>query len=161
MRALPLLMRFLPPSMRTPARRLATGLAASMLCLSATPAAQADEPASVSREHARTRQHVTPEQAYQLALEARTVRDYPAMLSFLRQAAEAGDIDAQDMLGSVLLVGSTLYGDAIPADPCEAAHWIRRATAQGSFVAWHLNIMLNNLRDRPELRQACASTRTD
>jgi hypothetical protein len=38
----------------------------------------------------------TPEQGYQLALEARPVRDYRAMLSLLRQAGEAGDLGAQE-----------------------------------------------------------------
>lgn len=120
-------------------------LAVSLLCLLATQTARASE-------HA----HITPEQAYQLALEARTERDYPAMLSFLRRAADADDLAAQELLGSVLLAGPALYGPAIRADHCEAAYWIRRATAGGSHVALHQRIVLNGLRDFPQGRDSCA-----
>lgn len=99
--------------------------------------------------------HVTPEQSYQLALEARTARDYPAMLSLLRQAAAADDLAAQELLGSVLLTGPALYGNAVAADPCEAAYWIARATALGSDVATHQRVILNGLRDLPKGRDSC------
>lgn len=120
-------------------------LAVSLLCLHAAQSARASE-------HA----HITPGQAYQLALEARTERDYSAMLSFLRQAADADDLAAQELLGSVLLIGPALYGTAMQADPCEAAYWIRRATAGGSHVAIHQGIVLNGLRDLPKGPDSCA-----
>ncbi|MGE0800938.1 MAG: sel1 repeat family protein [Lautropia sp.] len=121
-------------------------LAALLLCLQAVVSARAGGPIAV-----------TPEQTYQLALEARTERDYPAMLSLLRQAARADDLPALELLGSVLLTGSALYGDAVRADPCEAAYWIRRALLQGSFVARHQSIVLNALRDLPEERRDCSA----
>lgn len=99
--------------------------------------------------------HVTPAQAYQLALEARTARDYPAMLSLLRQAAKADDLAAQELLGSLLLTGPALYGNAVAADPCEAAHWVQRAMASGSDVATHQRTLLNGLRDLPKGRDSC------
>lgn len=107
--------------------------------------------------HAQAAGHtpVTPEQAYQLALEARTVGDYPAMLILLRQAGYAGDLPAQEMLASVLLAGPVLYGDSISSDLCEAIHWSRRATEQGSAVAKHQDMILNGLRDLPQQRDIC------
>lgn len=63
--------------------RPARWLAVSLLCLLAAQTTRA-------AEHA----HISPEQAYQLALEARTERDYPAMLSFLRRAAAADNLAA-------------------------------------------------------------------
>lgn len=41
----------------------------------------------------------TPEQLYQLALEAQSARAYPQMLDLLRQSARAGHVEAQEMLG--------------------------------------------------------------
>ncbi|KAF1044203.1 sel1 repeat family protein [Xylophilus sp.] len=76
----------------------------------------------------------TPEQAYQLALEARTERDYPAMLRWLRQSAAGGDAGAQEMLAGVLLAGPALHGGQVAAAPCEAAHWSRAAAEQGSPI---------------------------
>ncbi len=118
--------------------RRAWWFAASMLCLHAGRLLAAAEPVPV-----------TPEQSYQLALEARTVRDYPSMLALLRQAGEGGDLRAQELLGSVLLLGSALYGESIKADPCEAAQWIRQAVKQGSPVGRHQSVVLNGLRELP------------
>jgi len=125
--------------------RLAPWLAACALCLPSVPSTQAAGAPEV-----------TPEQTYQLALEARTVRDYAAMLALLRQAGEAGELAAQEMLGSVLLAGPALYGDAVPADPCEAASWTRRAAARGSAVGRHQREVLNGLRDLPGGSAGCA-----
>ena len=50
----------------------------------------------------------TPEQLYQLALEARTERDYGAMLEYLRRSAGAGDRAARELLASVLRMGPAL-----------------------------------------------------
>ena len=96
--------------------------------------------------NAQAPQH-SPEQTYQLALEARTERDYPAMLALLREAGSAGDVRAQELLGSVLLAGPTLYGASIQSDVCEAASWSRRAAGQGSEVARHQLNVLNGLRN--------------
>lgn len=88
----------------------------------------------------------TPEQQYQLALEAQSARDYPQMLGLLRRSAHAGHVEAQEMLALALLVGPAVYGAAVPADRCEALHWVRRAFAQGSLVAWQQLVFLNRVR---------------
>lgn len=89
----------------------------------------------------------SPEQVYQMALEAQTERDYPAMLQLLREAADAGEVRAQEMLASVLTAGSSLYGNAIAADLCEARRWAASAAAQGSEVGRHQRRLLSSLRD--------------
>jgi TPR repeat protein len=98
----------------------------------------------------------TPEQKYQLALEAQTAREYRTMMTLLRQAAEAGDVEAQEMLGMALLTGRTLYGASVKPDRCEAVVWMRRAAAQGSDYAKHQLMFLNRLRNAPSGKDACA-----
>lgn len=78
---------------------------------------------------------ISPGQTFQLALEAQTEGHYEQMLTLLRSAGEAEHLAAQEMLGMALLVGPTLYGDAVKADRCEAGQWIRRALAQEA--KWH------------------------
>ena len=95
------------------------------------------------------------EQRFQLALEAQAARDYRAMLDELRQAALEDNAEAQEMLGMVLLAGSTLYGSAIPADRCEARHWMLRAASQGSDAARVQLTFLNRLRHAPGGSNAC------
>ncbi len=97
-------------------------------------------------------------QIYQMALEARTERNYPAMLTLLREAGEAGDLPAQEMLVGVLLSGPSLYGNSIAANPCEADHWARRAADQGSEVGRHQRALLNGLRELPQGRSSCAGS---
>lgn len=97
----------------------------------------------------------TPEQLYQMALEARTARNYTAMLDYLRRSADAGDRTAREMLASVLLAGTPLYGKAVQADPCEAARWMRLSAAQGSAVGRHQLMLLNGMRDLPGGRNSC------
>ena len=87
----------------------------------------------------------SPEQVYQMALEARTERDYPAMLQWLREAGHAGDMRAQELLASVLIGGPSLYGPAIAADPCEASQWAQRSATQGSEVGKHQRTLLSGL----------------
>ena len=87
----------------------------------------------------------SPEQVYQMALEARTERDYPAMLQLLREAGNAGDVRAQELLASVLIGGPSLYGQSIAADPCEASQWAQRSAAQGSEVGKHQRTLLSGL----------------
>ena len=48
----------------------------------------------------------------------------------LHRAAEAGDRKAQVMLGFMLC-----HGRGVPADPVQAADWLRRAANQGSVIA--------------------------
>lgn len=89
---------------------------------------------------------VTPEQQYQLALEAQSARAYPQMLELLRASARAGFVEAQEMLALALLAGPAVYGPAVAADRCEAGHWVRQAFAQGSLVAWQQLVFLNRAR---------------
>jgi len=102
---------------------------------------------------ASTRLHA--EQRFQLALEAQSDRDYATMLDMLRQAADEGHAQAQEMLGMVLLTGPTLYGAAVKADRCEARAWMHRAAAQGSASARAQLVFLNRLRGSPEGASAC------
>jgi TPR repeat protein len=95
------------------------------------------------------------EQRFQLALEAQAARDYRSMLEHLRQAAGEGHAEAQEMLGMVLMTGSTLYGTAVKADRCEAGMWMRRAAVQGSETAKVQLTFLNRLRSSPDGRRAC------
>jgi len=106
---------------------------------------------------ARAQQHAaaSPAQQFQMALEAQSVRDYPAMLGLLRQAGQAGYLPAQEMLGMVLLAGGTLYGEAVPADRCEAGQWLRRAAAQGSETARSQWRFLQRLRQAPAGEDIC------
>lgn len=98
----------------------------------------------------------TPEQLYQLALEAQSERAYPQMLELLRRSARAGHVEAQEMLGLALLVGPAVYGPAVTADRCEALHWARQAFAQGSPVAWQQLVFLNRTRSAPAGHPACS-----
>jgi TPR repeat protein len=97
----------------------------------------------------------TPEQLYQLALEARTARDYGAMLDYLRRSAGAGDRAARELLASVLLMGPALYGKSVRADYCEAAYWMRLSATQNSTVGRHQLLLLNSMRDLPGGRKTC------
>lgn len=95
------------------------------------------------------------EQRFQLALEAQAARDYRAMLEQLRQAADEGHAEAQEMLGMVLLAGPTLYGPAVKANRCEARRWMLRAAQQGSDTAKVQLTFLNRLRQAPAGLDAC------
>lgn len=97
----------------------------------------------------------TPEQIYQLALEARTEGNYAAMLDYLRRAARSGDRPARELLASVLMAGPALYGKAVRADYCEAAYWMRLSATQGSVVGRHQLLLLNGMREVPGGRHAC------
>lgn len=121
------------------------GLSAA-LCLAAALAAAEPRDAGVVL-HA--------EQRFQLALEAQAARDYRSMLEQLRQAAAEDNAEAQEMLGMVLLAGSTLYGSAVKADRCEARRWMLRAASQGSDTARVQLAFLNRLRQSPAGRNAC------
>lgn len=100
----------------------------------------------------------TPEQSFQMALEAQTARDYRTMLTLLRHAAEASNMEAQEMLGMALLAGPTLYGSAVKPDRCEAGKWMRRAAAQGSEIGRHQLTFLNRLRQAPSGQDVCSAS---
>lgn len=117
----------------------------SAILLSAQPAAAAGSGEDMA----------TPEQLYQMALEARSARNYTAMLDYLRRSASGGDRAAREMLASVLIAGSSLYGKAVQADPCEAARWMRLSATQGSAVGRHQLLLLNGMRDLPGGRSSC------
>ncbi|MGH8842873.1 MAG: sel1 repeat family protein [Advenella sp.] len=101
---------------------------------------------------------ISPGQTFQLALEAQTAGHYEQMLTLLRSAGAADHLGAQEMLGMALLVGPTLYGDAVKADRCEAGQWIARALAQGSEVARYQWAFLGRVRQVPPEARPCDST---
>ena len=100
---------------------------------------------------------ISPGQTFQLALEAQTAGHYEQMLRLLRSAGAADHLGAQEMLGMALLVGPTLYGDAVKADRCEAGQWIGRALAQGSEVARYQWAFLGRVRQVPPGDRPCDS----
>ena len=98
---------------------------------------------------------LSAEQHFQLALEAQSHREYPAMLAHLKVAASLGDIQAQEVLGSVLLAGPAIYGRAIRSDRCEALRWFLAAARAGSEVGRANVEFLNRARNAPQGRRAC------
>lgn len=92
---------------------------------------------------------VSPEQRFQLGLEAQTAGEYRVMLDEWRAAASAGVIPAQELLAMALLVGPELYGEAVSRDLCEAAHWMRLAAIGGSRVGLWQVTFLNRLHQAP------------
>ena len=77
---------------------------------------------------------LTPEQAFSLALEAETQRDRAAVLHWLRRAAQADLLPAQEMLGVVLMQGLLPAGEPRVQERCEARDWFHRAAQQGSAI---------------------------
>jgi TPR repeat protein len=101
----------------------------------------------------------SPGQMFQMALEAQSVRDYGTMLSLLREAGGQGHLQAQEMLGMVLLVGPQLYGDAVQSDRCEATAWLRMAAAQGSIVGRQQLTFVGRVLQDAAARAACERAR--
>lgn len=98
---------------------------------------------------------LTAEQHFQLALEAQSHREYPAMLGHSKAAANLGDVQAQEFLGSVLLAGPSIYGRAVRSDRCEALRWFLAATRAGSEVGRANVDFLNRARNAPQGRRVC------
>ena len=98
----------------------------------------------------------SPQQDYPLALEARTGRDYAGMLAYLRRAARQDNLEAQELLASVLLIGERLYGPKVRADACEAARWAWRSASRGSAVGAHQLVVLNGMRETSGGHAKCA-----
>ncbi|MFD4837541.1 sel1 repeat family protein [Achromobacter sp. NPDC058515] len=94
------------------------GLALIALALQASGAAEANAGFGA---------YATPAQQYALALEAQTVGDYAAMMTWLRAAARDGHVPAQRMLGVALIGAPALYGPSQTADLCEGRLWLMRA----------------------------------
>lgn len=90
------------------------------------------------------------EQLFELALEAQSHREYGQMLDRLKDAAGAGHVGAQELLGVVLLQGPELFGPQVARDPCAARQWLARAAGQGSEVGRLQRDLMN--RQRAELR---------
>lgn len=77
---------------------------------------------------------LTREQAFSLALEADTQRDRAAVLHWLRRAAQADLLPAQEMLGVVLMQSRLPAGEPRLQERCEARDWFHRAALQGSAI---------------------------
>lgn len=127
--------------------------AAALLLLSAAAAVHA-APASKA---ASPSPWPSPEQNFQMALEAQSAGDFGEMLMLLRKAASQGSVEAQELLGMALLVGPTLYGRGVKADRCEAGLWLRKAVAQGSEAGKVQLEFLNRLRQSPNGRDVCGA----
>lgn len=56
-------------------------------------------------------------------------------LPLIRQAAEAGHRQAQEVLGLMLLHGHSVFGRHFPLDSTEGRCWIARASSAGSDAA--------------------------
>lgn len=97
----------------------------------------------------------TADQNFRMAVEAQSESNYPEMMLLLRKSAEAGHVGAQEMLGTVLLVGHTLYGSAVSMDRCEAFEWMRLAAIQGSEVGKYQLTFLSRLRNAPSGKDTC------
>ena len=98
---------------------------------------------------------LTAEQHFQLALEAQSHREYPEMLAHAKMAANLGEVQAQEFLGSVLLAGPSIYGRAVRSDRCEALRWFLAAAREGSEVGRANVEFLNRARNAPQGRRAC------
>ena len=75
--------------------------------------------------------------------------------TFWGAAAGAGDVASQELLATLLVAGPALHGGAVPADLCEAAHWARRALAQGSWLAPHQLFVLSGARQAQPAAARC------
>lgn len=63
---------------------------------------------------------------------------YAAGLAPLREAAEAGNRDARQILGLMLLNGDALYGAEVPTNREEGLRWLRLAAADGCTISQHV-----------------------
>ena len=63
-------------------------------------------------------------------------------LSLFEERGLEGDVQAQELVGMMYLVGPALYGQEVAADPVCAARWFRSAALNGSttsqFVLAHM-----------------------
>lgn len=98
---------------------------------------------------------ISAEQHFQLALEAQSHREYPAMLAHSKLAAKLGDVQAQEFLGTVLLAGPSIYGRAVRSDRCEALRWFLAAAWAGSELGRANAEFLSRARSAPQGRRAC------
>ncbi len=63
-------------------------------------------------------------------------------LALFEEHGLEGDVQAQELVGMMYLLGQTLYGSDVPADPERAARWLWAAAMNGStksrFVLAHM-----------------------
>ena len=71
-----------------------------------------------------------------------------AIIQF-EQAAAAGHIRAQETLGMMLLLGPSLYGQALRQDPAAARQWFDRASTSGSELG---TLMARRMPAAPDAR---------
>jgi TPR repeat protein len=82
--------------------------------------------------------------AYARALSEYEVCHYREAVADLREAAQAGNERAAQMLGMMLVVGPTLYGDQLPADAAEGLRWLRASASKGNEAAAFTVVRLTN-----------------
>jgi TPR repeat protein len=66
------------------------------------------------------------------------VQHYGNALEIYEQIAATGDARAAEVAGHMLILGQTLYGDAVQRDPARAAQWQPQAASAGRPIAMHL-----------------------
>lgn len=82
--------------------------------------------------------------AYARALAEYEVCHYRQAVAELREAAQAGSDRAAQMLGMMLVVGPTLYGDQVRADAAEGLRWLRASASKGNETAAFMVARLTN-----------------
>jgi TPR repeat protein len=90
-------------------------------------------------------------------------------LALFEERGLEGDVQAQELVGMMHLVGPALYGEEIAADPACAARWLRAAALNGSatsqFVLAHMyksgvGVPVNSARAEALLAEATGSNAT-
>ncbi len=76
--------------------------------------------------------------AWALADEAYESQHYGEALDLYSKLAAGGDARAAEVAGHMLVVGETLYGNAVRRDPERAARLLEQAAAAGRPVATYL-----------------------
>ena len=90
-------------------------------------------------------------------------------LALFEERGLEGDVQAQELVGMMHLVGPALYGEEVAADPACAARWFRAAALNGSatsqFVLAHMyksgvGVPVNSARAEALLAEATGSNAT-
>jgi hypothetical protein len=94
---------------------------------------------------------------------------YAEALALFEERGLEGDVQAQELVGMMHLVGPALYGEQVAADPACAARWFRAAALNGSatsqFVLAHMyksgvGVPMNAARAEALLAEATGSNAT-
>lgn len=81
-------------------------------------------------------------ESFDLGIDAYEDAKYTQAMSHFRVAADAGDAQAQEILGFMYLLGPTAYGAVVPVDREQAIYWFGRAATGGREIAKHVLCVL-------------------